>query len=453
MKLQEYFHHQKHTFLTDNEKFSLYQQIVAKRDTRKSFLQRYAFAKRFAYASFVALFFVMVYGVHFFRDDLRYMTNSLIVQRWGDTVQAWYIAQIVHFDWWFFIEHQGKPIQTSVIRDGDVVTLKADTQMTFHIDDQTKAKIIWPAQFVLNQQGELEDQQYSLQLLYGDFVEMESLNEETTQNISLITKDLTIHQEKASQASHFKLTNEWGTQRIANKWAQIFVTRTQGDESWLETAIENKQTLAIAANDITLIDDDTQMTRILTQKDVSQTIAFADVKDDVEHASEVTASALSEVFKESDIKIDDRVIQAVDTIVAPQSDDKRIPTEAQDKQLASNLYAWFLNQDANALLEAYATNDDASTKKYIQAFENRLSSIAKTFNISLSGRWSLESLVADANTLHEKILESYYVPPRYMDNILMIWKIAKYILWQKVDQDITKEWQTMPELPTNLRFQ
>jgi len=88
MKLQDYFHHQKHTFLTDNEKFSLYQEIVAKRDIKRSILQRYAFAKRMAYASFVILFVMSVYGVHFFRDDLRYMTNSLIVQNAGDAVQA-----------------------------------------------------------------------------------------------------------------------------------------------------------------------------------------------------------------------------------------------------------------------------------------------------------------------------------------------------------------------------
>jgi hypothetical protein len=83
MKLKEYFHHQKHAFLTDNEKFLLYQRVVAQRDTniKKSFLHRYVFAKRIAYASFVAILLFVVYGVHFFRDDIRYMTNSLIVQR------------------------------------------------------------------------------------------------------------------------------------------------------------------------------------------------------------------------------------------------------------------------------------------------------------------------------------------------------------------------------------
>jgi hypothetical protein len=81
MKLKEYFHHQKHTILTDNEKFFLYQRVVAKRDIKKSFLQRYILAKRIAYTSFVLIFIFAVYGVHFFRDDIRYMTNSLIVQR------------------------------------------------------------------------------------------------------------------------------------------------------------------------------------------------------------------------------------------------------------------------------------------------------------------------------------------------------------------------------------
>ena len=88
MKLQEYFHHQKHSFLTDNEKFLLYQEVIAKRETKQTFLQKYIFVKRIAYASFATFFIVMIYGAYFFQDDLRYMTNSLTIQNGGGTVQA-----------------------------------------------------------------------------------------------------------------------------------------------------------------------------------------------------------------------------------------------------------------------------------------------------------------------------------------------------------------------------
>lgn len=166
---------------------------------------------------------------------------------------------------------------------------------------------------------------------------MESLNAQTTQNIALVAKDITIHQEKKEKASHFQLISDGETQRVENKGAQILVTRTQDDKS-IETAIQDKQTLAIAANDITLIDDETQIARILTQKDVSQTIAFADVEEKIIQVEEITATDLSAVFKESDVQVDDRVTAAVDTMIALQSDEKKIPTTQQDKQLRSNLY-------------------------------------------------------------------------------------------------------------------
>gem|GEM_PF-1824197 len=86
-------------------------------------------------------------------------------------------------------------MQTSVIRDGDIVTLKDKTEMVFHIDDQTKAKLVGPAQFVLNTKGG-EEQSYTLQLLQGNFVEIESLTEETTQAISIVSDDVIVQQEK-----------------------------------------------------------------------------------------------------------------------------------------------------------------------------------------------------------------------------------------------------------------
>jgi len=68
--------------------------------------------------------------------------------------------------------------------------------MIFHIDDQTKAQLIGPAQFVLNSKGEAQDQSYTLQLLQGNFVEIQSLTQSTTQDIAVIADDVIVKQEK-----------------------------------------------------------------------------------------------------------------------------------------------------------------------------------------------------------------------------------------------------------------
>lgn len=457
MKLQDYFHHQKHTFLTDNEKFSLYQEIVAKRDTKKSILQRYAFAKRMAYASFVVLFVMAVYGVHFFRDDLRYMTNSLIVQNAWDTVQAWYIAQIVHFDWSFIIEHDGKKLQTSVIRNGDIITLRDKTEMVFHIDDQTKAQLIGPAQFVLNSKGEWDDQSYTLQLLQGNFVEIQSLTETTTQDISLIADDIVVQQEKWLIASHFQLSKQGENKRIENKGADIKVTRNQED-SPIQTKVTAKQTLSLAANDITLIDDETQIARILLQKDISQTVALADVQEKVSVDKEINIASLSAVF---DVKEDktasENVISAVGSMITA-TQEKSIVTPEQNNQLRANLYAWFLSQNMESLLVAHIEGNDESVAKNISSLQDKIISIYKAFWLTAPqiDSDSFTSTISLAEELEKGLNEQYYMPPRYIQNINIIAKWLEYIeaqsAWSQEDGKAYRE-KISSSIPTNLRFQ
>jgi hypothetical protein len=458
MKLQDYFHHQKHTFLTDNEKFSLYQEIVAKRDIKKSILQRYAFAKRMAYASFVVLFVMAVYGVHFFRDDLRYMTNSLIVQNAWDTVQAWYIAQIVHFDGSFIIEHDGKKLQTSVIRNWDIVTLKDNTEMVFHIDDQTQAQLIGPAQFVLNSKGEENEQSYTLQLIQGNFVEIQSLTEMTTQDVSLIADDVIVKQEKWDTASHFKLSKEGDNKRIENKWAEIKVTRNQEDNA-IETKVAAKQTLALAVNDITLIDDETQIARVLVQKDITQTVALAQVKENVVADEEINITALSSVFKkQEDIKVSETVVSAVDTMIAASTQGKNVVTPEQNDKLRGSLYAEFLLKDMESLLIAHIEDNDQVISRNINSLQEKIISLYKAFWLVVPqvDGYSFAATISLAKELQSNLDEKYYMPPRYMQNINAIIHWLEYIKSQPTgSQEDGKAYRekASTSLPSNLRFQ
>jgi len=448
MKLKEYFHHQKHTFLTDNEKFFLYQKIVAQRDIKKSFLQRYAFAKKIAYASFVLLSVFAVYWVHFFRDDIRYMTNSLIVQNAGDAVQASYIAQVVHFNGRFFIEHNGKPLQTSAIRDGDTVTLRAETELVFHIDEQTKAKLVWPAKFILSSHKDIADS-YTIELIYGDFVEIQSLKDMTTQDIVLVSNDITVRQEKAEKASHFQLLAQWDSQRVENKGAKISVIH-QKEDAGLETSLESRQTLTLAPNDITLIDNETQITTVLVQRDVSQTVAFVDVEDKVEKEDELSLDVLSSVFKTEEVQVDEDIVSEVDALT--DTKDKIVITPEQNNALRGSLYKDFLLNDMQVLLQGYVDGDEAITQRSIASLQTKIVDIYISFWLTVPQRQNetkeFSHTIQMIKQLVPQIETNYYIPPRYIHNIDMIVQSLEYI--QK--QEFWKQ-ENKPSLPSNLRFQ
>jgi len=410
-----------------------------------------------AYASFVVLFVLTVYWVHFFRDDLRYMTNSLIVQNAWDTVQAGYIAQIVHFDGSFIIEHEGKKLQTSVIRDGDIVTLKENTEMVFHIDDETKAQLIGPAQFILNTSGEAEDQSYTLQLLQGNFVEIQSLTETTTQDIAIIADDITVQQKKWSVASHFQLSQEGTNKRIENKGAEIKVTRNQEDNS-IETKLAAKQTLALAANDITLIDDETQIARILMQKDLSQTVALADVQEKVVADEELNIAALSSVFQsQEDVKVSEKVISAVGTMIATSKQEKAIVTPEQNNQLRGSLDAGFLAQNMQSLLIAHIEGNNQSVARNIESLQDKIFAIYKAFWLkSIQGEKTFAYTISLTKELNNRLNEQYYMPPRYIQNIENIANWLEYIVSQQAgSQEDGKAYRekSSSSLPSNLRFQ
>ncbi len=411
-----------------------------------------------AYASFVVLFVMSVYGVHFFRDDLRYMTNSLIVQNAGDAVQAGYIAQIVHFDGSFIIEHEWKKLQTSVIRNGDIVTLKDSTEMVFHIDDQTKAQLIGPAQFILNSKGEAQDQSYTLQLLQGNFVEIQSLTETTTQDIAIIADDVVVQQEKWLIASHFQLSQEGENKRIENKGAEIKVTRNQED-SPIETKVAAKQTLALAVNDITLIDDETQIARVLVQKDITQTVALVDVQDDVVMNDKINIDALSSVFKvQEDINVSEKVISAVGTMIDTSTQEKSVVTLEQNNQLRSSLYTEFLLQNMEAILIAHREWDDQSIVRNIQSLQSKIVALYKSFDLATPGVKADSTpfvyTIAIIQDLQSSLDDAYYMPPKHIQNMKNIIKWLEYIATQPyASQKDGKTYLQEVVLPTYLSFQ
>lgn len=208
------------------------------------------------------------------------------------------------------------------------------------------------------------------------------------------------------------------------------MTSTQDTKA---VAIQNKQTLAIAPNDISLIDDETQITRILVKNDVSQTIAFKDVQDKIDANQGVTVSTLSDVFSETDTSIDQGTLPVVDGIIGTNAQDKKIISPDQNSQLRNILYAEFLLQDIKSLYSAYREADNETAEKNIRSLEDKLLSLYRVFGIDIPVNTAttldqkLSYIKTIATELKKNLTTKYYVPPRYIANIETIAQRATYI--------------------------
>lgn len=134
---------------------------------------------------FVFLLFGM-YGVYFMNDGNIFNKEGI------NTAQADYIAQVIDAQGNFYIEHGGILTKTNNIGNGDTLLLKEGAQLAFEINSGTQSKIIGPAKLIIQK---THDENYKLNLVYGNFIKMEG-NERKTQNIELAINDLTVKQEE-----------------------------------------------------------------------------------------------------------------------------------------------------------------------------------------------------------------------------------------------------------------
>lgn len=133
MQLKDYFHQQQKNHTSDTDKLNLYQDFMIK-NMKGHYARKRSFSrvKSFVYSTIVMCFLFSLYGVYFFTDKSTEYDG--LVMNSENTVQASYIAKVVDFNGNFYIEHQGKRVQTSIIQNGDVVTLKANTQLIAQIN-------------------------------------------------------------------------------------------------------------------------------------------------------------------------------------------------------------------------------------------------------------------------------------------------------------------------------
>lgn len=417
MKLQEYFNQQKDQWLSDIQKMDVYYAIMDK-NMKKSFQMKRSFlhVKTFVYTSFLLFFLVGFYGMYFFQqpseDSEGYMLSRLANT---NVVQADFVAKIVDFNGSFYIEQAGKTIQTSNIKDGDIVTLKQNSQVVFHIDSDTKAKIIGPAKFVINKKAEMS---YKVAMLYGEYVEMSSLKKENKHMIELAIDGLLVAQGENKKPLDFQLVKQGKGHVIKNNWAKLLVT----SDDQKSTSVANKQVLSVQGNDISLFDSFDKFAKAVKEKDLSQTFTFVDTISSPEEVSLSEQEEIKELNGEEILSLEEKDIPNIDLWLVS---DQKVATPEQTKVIELQLNKQVIQDNIEQLTIAY---NDANTTNFNRSFgdlERKISTVAKTFQydyatINGSEQEKIQSLISTIESLADHISNKFLLPPKYVESLRAI---------------------------------
>lgn len=419
MKLQEYFNQKKDHWLSDIEKMDVYYAIMDK-NMKKSFQRKRSFlhVKSFVYTSFLFFFLVGFYGMYLFQWPSLDDSEGYILSRLANTnvVQADFVAKIVDFNGIFYIEQWGKTIQTSNIKDWDIVILKQNAQVIFHIDNDTKAKIIGPAKFVINKTAEMS---YKVAMLYGEYVEVSSLQKENKHMIELAIDGLLVAQGENKKPLDFQLVKQGNGHVIKNNWAKLLVT----SDDQKSTSVANKQVLSVQWNDISLFDSFDKFAKAVKEKDLSQTFTFVDtIKTQEESTNLDQEEEIKELDWEEILNIEEKDVPNIDLGLF---DDQKVATPEQTKLIETQLNKRSLQDNIDQLVLSYNESNASVFNRSFGDLEKRISIIAKSFqyeytSINWSEQEKIQSIISTIESLADHISNKFLLPPKYVESLRAI---------------------------------
>lgn len=150
---------------------------------------------------------------------------------------------------------------------------------------------------------------YKLNIIRGDFVQIASINATTEQNIDISMEDMTVRQRIGQTASHYTISKKGEKRIVNNQGASLLVATSDSQKT-----IAFKQTLAVADNDITLIEDEKIIASAISEGNISQTI---DISDDTGNKPKVEDQELVALLNEvsRDTNADARTIATTSLMV------------------------------------------------------------------------------------------------------------------------------------------
>lgn len=302
MKLQEFFDTQKNITFTDKDKLHLYQDILYK-TTKRNSLKRVSFvrAKYLMYSMVVGILVFGLYGVYFVNDGWlrKYMSSK------NNTVQADYIAQVIDAQGKFFIEKNGILTKESQMSNGDAIVLREDSELVLEIDEGTQSKIVWPAKLILQK---TEEETYKLNLVYGDFIQMEGKKEKKQSiEVAINNNDIVVKQENDSQPVNFKFIQEWDNQIIQNNWANIVMTKDDTDEK--PTTIINEEIVTIQDNDIKVFANLDSFAQSIQPEIIEETTQTEIIEGNIETGATQTGTTQTEIIAKTEPEMTEKTSQ------------------------------------------------------------------------------------------------------------------------------------------------
>ncbi len=419
MKLQEYFTQQKSHWLSDVQRIEIYQMIMEK-NMKKSFQRKRSFLhiKSFVYTSFLLFFIVGFYWMYFFQEEDISDMNSYLISSLSNTnvAQADFIAKIVDFNGTFFIEQSWKSIQTSNIKDWDIVVLNQNAQMIFHIDNDTKAKITGPAKFMINKKSESG---YRVILLQWEYLEVSSLKKENTHNIEVSIDNILVSQWENKKPINFQIAKQGKNHVIKNNWAKLVVT----SEDKKSTSLSNKQVLSLEWNDISVFDSFEKFTKAIKNENISKTFTFVQQIETDQDNIIPQDQDIKILNNEEILNIDEK--DSLPNIDIGLVDNQKVITPDQIKVLEQQLYKQFLQENINQLNIAYKESNQVDFENYFDDLEKKISKIAWTFGYEYNNaRWSeqekISKIIVSIQNLADHINKNYLLPPKYVDSLKSI---------------------------------
>ena len=435
MKLKEYFQDKKNLTISQQDKFFLYEKIISQK-TKRKFLNINSFIniKSFAYWFVMIILLVWIYGVYFFNWDFSY--EWFMVQNNTNQVSADYIANIVQFNWTFYIKHEWRYYKTNKISNWDNVILKKWSEIVFDMNSGTKAKITGPARFVLHQ----NENNYQLLISEWDFIKMES-TEQNTNSMEIILDDITISSQKNINLLITKQNNKY---TINNQWWNIVVTK---DNDIRE--VKKQQLLAIKDNDITLIENIEDFWEAIARQNVSQTFAIQ-----TEQTSQQNENITALLLKEIDTNNLDNT-QSNDNISMWLAQDlgfldqKQIPSKEQSKEIYSILNKESILYNLEWLFKNQLLWDQKEQNHYRWTLESKIQKIYKIFNINYNNR---NTMIENIKNIQEEFTNNYHIPEKYTNNLTIIINRITHIQsienWSNTNiQEVDQLWNSIKTNP------
>lgn len=151
MKLKDYFHHISNQKLSDTDKLSLFDQILAQRSASDRAIQKsFRLSRKIVYASLTAFLGVVVLG--FFVTPQESLVDYALFRKEKtlpiNGVAADQVGRVLKINGEFSMERDGKIYSRNAIFDGDKIILKPGSKMLFDIDEG-RGEIIGPAIFTV----------------------------------------------------------------------------------------------------------------------------------------------------------------------------------------------------------------------------------------------------------------------------------------------------------------